>query len=157
MERHKGTRWDELSLQHRIKYVLVCVCQLLSHVQLFATQEAHQAPLSMKFPRHEYWNGLPFPSPGDLPDPGIEHRSPALQAGSVLSEHQGKPRYSIIWFQVKYKYAHSSKVEFYDLIVVLTSFLFYQNFWKSGVIKRITEEHWRRQWLIQSNVSLIFF
>ena len=38
----------------------------------------HQAPLSMGFSRQEYWNGLPFPSPGDLPDPGIEPRSPAL-------------------------------------------------------------------------------
>ena len=41
---------------------------------------AYQAPLSMGFSRQEYWNGLPFSSPGDLPDPGIEPRSPALQA-----------------------------------------------------------------------------
>ena len=41
---------------------------------------AHQAPLSMEFSRQEYWRGLPFPSPGDLPDPGIESPSPALQA-----------------------------------------------------------------------------
>ena len=41
---------------------------------------AHQAPPSMGFSRQEYWSGLPFPSPGDLPDPGIEPRSPALQA-----------------------------------------------------------------------------
>ena len=44
---------------------------------------ARQAPQSMKFSRQEYWNGLPFPSPGDLPDPGIEPRSPALQADSL--------------------------------------------------------------------------
>ena len=52
----------------------------LSHVQLFATPwiVAHQAPRSMGFSRHEYWSGLPFPSPGDLPDPGIEPGSPAL-------------------------------------------------------------------------------
>ena len=43
-----------------------------------------QAPLSMKFSRQEYWNGLPFPSPGGLPDPGIEFESPALQADSLL-------------------------------------------------------------------------
>ena len=43
---------------------------------------ACQAPLSMGFSRQEYWSGLPFPSPGDLPDPGIEPRSPALQADS---------------------------------------------------------------------------
>ena len=52
----------------------------LSHVQLFVTPwtVAHQAPLSMGFSRQEYWSGLPFPSPRDLPDPGIEPRSPAL-------------------------------------------------------------------------------
>ena len=46
---------------------------------------ACQAPLSMGFSRQEYWSGLPFPSPGDLPDPGIEHRSPTLQADSLPS------------------------------------------------------------------------
>ena len=46
---------------------------------------ASQAPLSTGFSRHEYWSGLPFPSPGDLPDPGIEPRSPALQADSLSS------------------------------------------------------------------------
>ena len=47
---------------------------------------AHQAPLSMGFSRQEYWSGLPFPSPGDLLDPGIKPRSPALQADSLLTE-----------------------------------------------------------------------
>ena len=47
---------------------------------------AHQAPLSMGFFRQEYWSGLPFPSPGNLPDPGIESRSPVLQADSLPSE-----------------------------------------------------------------------
>ena len=51
---------------------------------------AHQVPLSMGFPRQEYWSGLPFPYPGDLPDPGIEPRSSALQAVSVLIEPPGK-------------------------------------------------------------------
>ena len=52
----------------------------LSRVRLFATPwtVAHQAPLSMRFSRQEYWSGLPFPSPGDLPDPGTEPGSPAL-------------------------------------------------------------------------------
>ena len=60
----------------------------LSHVQLFATlwTVAHQAPLSMGFFRQEYWSGLSFPSPGDLPNPGIEPRSPALQADALISE-----------------------------------------------------------------------
>ena len=52
---------------------------------------AHQAPLSMGFSRQEYWSGLPFPSPGDLPDPGIKPRFPALEADSLLSELPGKP------------------------------------------------------------------
>ena len=57
----------------------------LSCVQLFATPwtVAHQAPPSMGFSRQEYWSGLLFPSPGDLPDPGIETRSPALQADAL--------------------------------------------------------------------------
>ena len=64
-----------------------------SHFQLFATPwtVAHQAALSVGFSRQEYWSGLPFPSPGDLPDPRIEPGSPALQAGSLLSEPPGKP------------------------------------------------------------------
>ena len=49
-------------------------------------QPRGQAPLSIKFSRQEYWSGLPFPSPGDLPDPGIEPRSPALQADALPSE-----------------------------------------------------------------------
>ena len=52
---------------------------------------APQAPLSMGFTRQEYWSGLPFSSPGDLPDPGIEPWSPALRANSLLSEPQGSP------------------------------------------------------------------
>ena len=56
--------------------------KLLSHVRLFATPwtVAYQAPPSMGFSRQEYWSGLPFPSPGDLSNPGIEPGSPALQA-----------------------------------------------------------------------------
>ena len=65
----------------------------LSRVRLFATlwTVADQAPPSMGFSRQEYWSGLPFPSPGDLPDPGIEPRSPALQADTLTSESPGKP------------------------------------------------------------------
>ena len=51
-----------------------------------ATFLAHQAPLCMKFPRQEYWSGLTFPSPGDLPDPGIGPGSPVLQADSLPSD-----------------------------------------------------------------------
>ena len=71
----------------------VVVVVSLSRVQLFATPwtVARQAPLSMGFSKQEYWSGLPFPSPGDLPDPGIKPRSPALQADSLPSEPPGKP------------------------------------------------------------------
>ena len=64
----------------------------LSRVQLFATPwtVAYQVPQSMGFSRQEYWSGLPFPSPGDLPDPGIEPRSPALQADALPFEPPGK-------------------------------------------------------------------
>ena len=48
-----------------------------------------QAPLSMGFPRQEYWSGLPFPSPGDIPNPGIKTLSPALQVGSLPLSHLG--------------------------------------------------------------------
>ena len=62
--------------------------KLLSRVRLFVTPRtvAYQAPLSMGFSRQECWSGLPFPSPGDLPDAGIEPRSPALQADALPSE-----------------------------------------------------------------------
>ena len=53
---------------------------------------ACQAPRSMGFSRQEYWSGLPFPSPGDLPDPGIEPASPALQADSYQLSYEGSPR-----------------------------------------------------------------
>ena len=52
---------------------------------------ACQAPLSMGFPRQEYWSGLPFPSPGDLPDPGVEPTSPTLAGGFFTSDPPGKP------------------------------------------------------------------
>ena len=66
----------------------------LSRVRLFATPwtVAYQAPPSMGFSRQEYWSGLPFPSPGDLPDPGIKLWSPALQADDLTSEPPGKQK-----------------------------------------------------------------
>ena len=67
--------------------------KLLSHVRLFVTPwtVTYQAPLSMGFSRQEYLSGLPFPSPGYLPDPAIEPGSPALQADTLPSEPPGKP------------------------------------------------------------------
>ena len=60
----------------------------LSRVQLFATPWTIQ---SLEFSRPEFWSGQPFPSPGDLPNQGIKHRSPALQVNSLPAEPQGKP------------------------------------------------------------------
>ena len=61
----------------------------LSCVRLFSTPFTIQ---SMEFSRPEYWSGEPFPSPGDLPNPGMKPKSPALQADSLLAEPQGKPK-----------------------------------------------------------------
>ena len=63
---------------------------------------AHQAPLSIGFSRQEYWSGLPFPSPEDLPDPGIEPGSPALQAHSLLYELQGNSLNNV-YILIKYE------------------------------------------------------
>ena len=71
----------------------MCVhAQSFSCVQLFATlwTIAHQAPPSVGYSRQEHWSGWPFPSPGDLPDPGIKPGSPALQSDYLLSEPPGK-------------------------------------------------------------------
>ena len=69
------------------------VMKSLSRVRLFATPwtVAYQAPPSMGSSRQEYWSRLPFPSPGNLPNPGIEPKSPVLQADSLPTELQGKP------------------------------------------------------------------
>ena len=73
------------------KYGNACMLSCFSYVQLFATlwTIARQAPLSLGFSTQEYWTGLPCPPPGDLPNPGIEPRSPALLADSLLPEAPG--------------------------------------------------------------------
>ena len=65
----------------------------LSHVRLFVIPwtVARQTPLPMDFSKQEYWSGWPFPSPGDLSDPGIEPASPVLQADSLPLNYQGSP------------------------------------------------------------------
>ena len=84
--------------------VCVCVCESLSHVQLFATPQtvALQVPTSMRFSRQEYWSGLPCPSSGDLPDPGIEATSPALQGDPLPSE---PPQNSVLLSKSGMKFA----------------------------------------------------
>ena len=83
---------------------------------------AYQAPPSMGFSRQEYWNGLPFPSPGDVPDPGIEPMSPALQADSFLLSHQRSPAsswskfiLSSVWWQSSFSAYFSPKKELFSI------------------------------------------
>ena len=76
----------------RKRSVLVAQLYLTLLLMDYLWTVARQALLSMGFPRQEYWSGLPFPSPGDLPDPGIEPGSPSLQADSLLSEPPGKSK-----------------------------------------------------------------
>ena len=86
-------------------------CRPLGRVRLFKT---HQASLFMGFPRQEYYSRLPFPYPGDLPDPGMEPRSSALQADSLLSQpprdslgHQGSPHFNRFKSTVQWHQGHS--------------------------------------------------
>ena len=89
----------------------------LRRVWLFVTlwTVAHQAPPSMGFSRQEYWSGLPFPSPGDLPDPGIKPRSPAMQADALTSEPPGKPLDEFLGF--------SQSRPTWPMVLTRTSFL----------------------------------
>ena len=86
---------------HLIFSLSMCIHQLLSRVRLFVTPEtvARKVPLSMEFSRQEYWSGQRFPSPEDLPDPGIKPRSSALQTDSLPSEIN--PEYSLKGLMLK--------------------------------------------------------
>ena len=98
---HEGSVWGSLQYfsvewlpheqEQEVKWSKV---KSLSRVQLSATPwaVAYQAPWSMGFSRQEYWSGLPFPSPGDLPNPGIEPGSPTLYADALPSELPGKSK-----------------------------------------------------------------
>ena len=86
---------NEINQTEENKYYMILgkvKALVTSHVWLFAAPwtVAHKAPLSIEFSRQEYWSGLPFPSPGCLPNPGIKPGSPALQANSLPSEPPGK-------------------------------------------------------------------
>jgi len=72
-------------------FTLYCCCFVAYCVQLFGNPwtVAQQAPLSMRFPRQEHWSGLPFPFPGDLPDPGIKPAFLHWQMNSLPISHQG--------------------------------------------------------------------
>ena len=87
----KGGYTQLKHLEHTLQHSkhLVSVVKVTQCVRILATP--CKVPLSMGFSRQAYWSGLPFPSPQDLPDPGIKPMSPALQAGSLLTELGGKP------------------------------------------------------------------
>ena len=94
-------------------YLVICAVLCLV-TQLYPTLQPHglvacQAPLSMGFSRQEHWSGLPFPSPGDLPNPGNEPRSPALQADSLPAE---PPAHKIKNGQVRGVFPEMSFVKF---------------------------------------------
>ena len=98
---HTYTYGGELMKQILVIF-LACVLSHFSHVRLFETlwSIAHEAPLSMGFPRQEFWSGLPFPSPGDLPNPGVEPVSPALAGGFFTTKPPGKPTYNYVLIQI---------------------------------------------------------
>ena len=76
--------------------ILLAAVKSLSHVRFFAAPwtVVYQAPPSMEFSRQEYWSGLPFPSPEDLPDPGLKPWSPTLQEDALPSEPPGEPQFT---------------------------------------------------------------
>ena len=110
--------YDVLFITPRYKLKLISLCfvhvcaQLLNCVRLFATPwtVAYQAPPSMGFLRQEYGSGLPFPSPGDLPDPGIEQASPALAGGLFTSKPTGKPLLCTLTYKLLRSYLKVSDI-----------------------------------------------
>ena len=87
---------------------------------------ALQAPLSMVFSRQEYWSGLPFPSPGDLPNPGIEPRSSTLQVNSLPSESPGKP-FKLLGFGIIY-YAQQETIGNYSNLEIIHTWKLFKLF-----------------------------
>ena len=93
---HMSTQWDSIT-EYQVEFLCYTVSEWVSEVahcvRLFATPwtVAYQAPPSMGFSRQEYWSGLPFPSPRDLPNPGFKPRCPAFQADALTSEPPGGP------------------------------------------------------------------
>ena len=88
----KSQTWQRLSTHTCCLYLATWKVKLLNHVWLFATPwtVAYQVPPSAGFSRQEYWSGMPLLSPGDLPNPGIEPRSPTLEGDTLPSEPPGK-------------------------------------------------------------------
>ena len=90
----KGKTIDRVKIRSLIEgelLLLLCSCSDISNFSASPWTVAHQTPLSVGFPRQESWRELPFPSPGDLPDPGIQPSCPALAGGFFTTDPPGKP------------------------------------------------------------------
>ena len=91
--------WDSPDIGFKMLWTNLCVCVCVScSVMSYSLWPLEQAPLSTGFSRQEYWSGSPFPSPGDLPNPGIEPSCLVLQADSLPSEPPGKPQIKGPWY-----------------------------------------------------------
>ena len=89
--------WSALNIEHNQAILMImhnCCLVAQSRLTLLSWTVAHQAPLSVEFSRQEYWSGLPFSSPEDLPDPGIKPMFPALAGGFFTTEPPEKPNYT---------------------------------------------------------------
>ena len=116
---------------------------------------AHQAPVSMRFSSQGYWSVLPFPSPGNLPNPGIEPRSPILQADSLLSEPPGKP-YNFQYVNAMFfeKLNHTNIVTYYprrkhchefDLLIFILPGLYKVSNMYHRIVYRVYSHKWLSQ------------
>ena len=123
------------------------VVKSLSCVRFFATPGtvAYQAPLSLGFSREEYWSGLPLPSPGDLPNPGIKPASPALADKFFTTEPPGKPSVFLLFFEalspICGNYVHMSLCM--CVIIGLWSHLSHQS---PRFCLPSFSKHWHRAW-----------
>ena len=114
---------DSVKCVYICLYVCVFSCSVMSDSAI-PWSVACQAPLPMTFSGQEYWSGLPFPSPGDLPDPGIEPvslASPALQADSLLLSHRGSPIY-VFFFRFLFHYRLLQDIEYRSLCYIVGPF-----------------------------------
>ena len=100
----------------------------------------HQAPPSMGFSRQEYWSGVPFPSPGDLSDLGIEPRSPALQADSSPSEPPRKPFISILQIKIIHPFLFRSRYWIYSFMAMLGTWMGWAGTERKTVARNFSKE-----------------
>ena len=106
---------------------------------------AHQAPLPMGFPRQEYWSGLTFPPPGDLPDPGIKHTWPALAGRFFTTESPGKP----------FVYVPGLHIWSSNLFALSISFIILKSIWFQVPVLILLAEYKIISW-IQINIIVAF-